>query len=147
MFYSLVIIIVFFLVFVLARLIYRFLTRDYKQVSGVLVDYKTESFYGNDSHYYVHKPIVEFYIDGKCYRLVKEFGFTSHRSDWPKTRLKKYLNMTLLVKYDEENPHRCYLLITPRLLFVRFIYNLPEIIILLIFYVIVVLYLYTQIKK
>ena len=67
----------------------------------------------------------------------------------PKTnaRLKKYLNMTLLVRYDEENPHRCYLLITPRLLFVRFIYNLPEIIMLLIFYIIVVFYLYTQIKK
>lgn len=71
MHYGIDFLIIFLFLLVIVRLIFRFFTRNYRQASGVIVDYKTELFNAHDSHYYIHKPIIEFYVDGECYRLVK----------------------------------------------------------------------------
>lgn len=65
MYYGIEFLIISLFLLVIVRLIFRFFTRNYRQVSGVIVDYKTEIFYAHGSHYYIHKPIIEFYVDGE----------------------------------------------------------------------------------
>lgn len=98
------------LIMIVSRIIFRIFTKDYKSTVGEIVDFHTERYILRNHTYYSHKPIVEFYVEGKKYRCVKKAFYNSSVSDWQRSLIKSSYRDYVKVRYDPKDPRKSYCL-------------------------------------
>lgn len=104
------VIILILLAIVASRVIFRIFTRHYESAVGEIVDFHTERYFIREHTYYSHKPIVEFFANGKTYRCVKEAFYNSSASDWQNSLVKSSYRDYVKVRYDPKDPRKNYCL-------------------------------------
>lgn len=123
--------ILFVFIVLVIRLIFRYMTRNYEETEGYIVDFNTQRFHGRYGGYY-HKPIVQFYVDGECYRSVKSTLFLSHHKNPNDSLVFGYLGDSVRVKYNPTTPKNNYCLYSLKDLKYDFIVIIPALIIIAI---------------
>lgn len=120
---------------IIARVIFRIKTKHYEETIGQIVDFKTETYHGHYGHghtYYQHKPIVEFFANGKNYRCVKATCYCSSTSEWDKSLVKSSYRDYVKVRYNPKDPRKSYCLYTIKDLKYNIIVIIPSLAVVLI---------------
>ncbi len=127
-------------IFILVRLIFRVKTKNYESIMGEIVDFKTEEHIFRKKTYYIHSPIIEFNVDGKAYRCVKQSLYHSRSSSWEHSLVAKSFGESAKVRYNPNSPKNNYPLYSLKDYKYNVIEFIPAIVVLIIFMIILSLY-------
>ncbi len=119
---------------IMARVIFRIITRHYEQTVGEIVDFHTETYYRDGHTSYRHKPIVEFFAKGKTYRCVKPTFYYSSVPEWDRSLIKNTYRDYVKVRYNPNDPRKSYCLITLKDFKYNIIMVIPAILLVLIIF-------------
>ncbi|MDE6292083.1 MAG: DUF3592 domain-containing protein [Bacilli bacterium] len=123
-------------IMIMARIIFRIRTRHYEETVGQIVDFHTKAYYRHkDGHTsYQHKPIVEFFANGRTYRCVKPTPYYSRVREWDRSLVKSSYRDYVRVRYNPSDPRKSYCLFTIKDFKYNIIMIIPMVVLVLILF-------------